>query len=92
MPPATGRWRIPRTRCRCGLTAGYQTAHLGKYLNGYQGVADPDTEVAPGWDEWPRCYPRRYYGYNLAVNGDGEKFRNDDEDYSRGRSIARPRM
>jgi N-acetylglucosamine-6-sulfatase len=62
--------------------AGYQTAHLGKYLNGYQGVADPDTEVAPGWDEWYTLLtPRRYYGYNLAVNGNEEKFGNDDEDY-----------
>jgi N-acetylglucosamine-6-sulfatase len=62
--------------------AGYQTAHLGKYLNGYQGVADPDTEVAPGWDEWYTLLtPRRYYGYNLAVNGNEERFGNDDEDY-----------
>ena len=74
--------------------AGYQTAHLGKYLNGYQGVADPDTEVAPGWDEWYTLLtPRRYYGYNLAVNGNEEKFGNNDEDYFwPGRSTARPRM
>jgi len=62
--------------------AGYQTAHLGKYLNGYQGAADPDTEVGPGWDEWYTLLtPRRYYGYNLAVNGKEESFGNKDSDH-----------
>src|SRR5215218_2704176 len=31
--------------------AGYATALLGKYLNGYPGGADP-RHVPPGWDEW----------------------------------------
>src|SRR3712207_5455716 len=30
--------------------AGYYTAHIGKYLNGY-GTRNP-TEVPPGWSEW----------------------------------------
>jgi N-acetylglucosamine-6-sulfatase len=61
--------------------AGYQTAHLGKYLNGYQGVADPAAEVAPGWDQWYTLMtPRQYYGYRLSVNGTEERFGNEDSD------------
>jgi arylsulfatase A-like enzyme len=50
--------------------AGYYTAHLGKYLNGY-GRADP-TEVPPGYDEWrgsvdPSTY--RFHDYTLNENG-----------------------
>jgi N-acetylglucosamine-6-sulfatase len=62
--------------------AGYQTAHLGKFLNGYQGAVETNTEVAPGWDEWDTLLtPRRYYGYNLAINGAEEKFGNKDGDH-----------
>lgn len=48
--------------------AGYRTAYLGKYLNGY---ADA-TFVPPGWDEWqvlvePSIYCM--YGYRLSNNG-----------------------
>jgi arylsulfatase A-like enzyme len=50
--------------------AGYYTAHLGKYLNGY-GRTDP-TEIPPGYDEWrgsvdPSTY--RFYDYTLNENG-----------------------
>ena len=50
--------------------AGYQTIHLGKYLNGY-GTRNP-TEIPPGWGEWhgsvdPSTY--RYYNYTLNENG-----------------------
>jgi N-acetylglucosamine-6-sulfatase len=50
--------------------AGYQTIHLGKYLNGY-GTRNA-TEVPPGWGEWhgsvdPSTY--RYYNYTLNENG-----------------------
>jgi arylsulfatase A-like enzyme len=50
--------------------AGYYTAHLGKYLNGY-GRSDP-REIPPGYDEWrgsvdPSTY--RFYGYTLNENG-----------------------
>jgi N-acetylglucosamine-6-sulfatase len=50
--------------------AGYYTAHLGKYLNGY-GRTNP-TEIPPGYDEWhgsvdPSTY--RFYGYTLNENG-----------------------
>jgi N-acetylglucosamine-6-sulfatase len=50
--------------------AGYYTAHLGKYLNGY-GRRNP-LEIPPGWSEWrgsvdPSTY--RFYGYTLNENG-----------------------
>jgi arylsulfatase A-like enzyme len=50
--------------------AGYYTAHLGKFLNGY-GRQNP-TEIPPGWSEWrgavdPTTY--RYYNYTLNENG-----------------------
>ncbi len=50
--------------------AGYQTIHLGKYLNGY-GTRNP-IEIPPGWGEWhgsvdPSTY--RYYNYTLNENG-----------------------
>jgi N-acetylglucosamine-6-sulfatase len=62
--------------------AGYKTAHLGKYLNGYQGAVEVNTEVAPGWDQWYTLLtPRRYYGYNLAVNGSEQGFGNKDQDH-----------
>jgi N-acetylglucosamine-6-sulfatase len=50
--------------------AGYQTIHLGKYLNGY-GTRSA-TEIPPGWGEWfgspdPSTY--RYTNYTLNENG-----------------------
>ncbi|HET8641624.1 MAG TPA: sulfatase [Pseudonocardiaceae bacterium] len=50
--------------------AGYQTAHIGKYLNGY-GTQNP-TEVPPGWRDWhglvdPTTY--RMWGYTINHNG-----------------------
>jgi N-acetylglucosamine-6-sulfatase len=50
--------------------AGYQTVHIGKYLNGY-GRTSP-THVPAGWSEWygsidPSTY--RFYGYTLNENG-----------------------
>jgi N-acetylglucosamine-6-sulfatase len=47
--------------------AGYHTAHVGKYLNGYEQF--PDLEPA-GWTEWygsTRTY--RFYDYTLNENG-----------------------
>ena len=51
--------------------AGYDTVHIGKYLNGY-GAATPAAEVPPGWTEWhgsvdPFTY--RMWGYRLNEGG-----------------------
>ena len=57
--------------------AGYYTAHIGKFLNGY-GATSPDTEVPPGWNEWYGSIdnPDEFtggtytaYGYTLNENG-----------------------
>jgi N-acetylglucosamine-6-sulfatase len=57
--------------------AGYATAHIGKFLNGY-GSTSQDTEVPPGWTEWYGALddPDGYsggtytmYGYTLNENG-----------------------
>ena len=50
--------------------AGYQTIHLGKYLNQY-GTRNP-REIPPGWGEWqgtpdPSTY--RYFNYTFNENG-----------------------
>ncbi|MFL6200172.1 MAG: sulfatase [Thermoanaerobaculia bacterium] len=47
--------------------AGYDTAHVGKYLNGYTGP-----EVPPGWSHWfglsdPSTY--RFYDYTVIDEG-----------------------
>ncbi|CAN5408881.1 sulfatase [soil metagenome] len=49
--------------------AGYYTALVGKYLNGY-GQGDK-TEVPPGWDEFHGALPKpqRVYDYELNDNG-----------------------
>jgi N-acetylglucosamine-6-sulfatase len=57
--------------------AGYYTAHIGKFLNGY-GTTSPDTEVPPGWNEWYGSLDNAdgftggtytAYGYTLNENG-----------------------
>lgn len=50
--------------------AGYDTGHVGKYLNGY-GVWRPAT-VPPGWSDWHGTVDRSTYqmwGYTLHENG-----------------------
>jgi N-acetylglucosamine-6-sulfatase len=58
-------------------SAGYYTAHIGKFLNGY-GRDGPDTDVPPGWNEWygsiddPDSFTGgtyTAYGYTLNENG-----------------------
>lgn len=62
--------------------AGYRTAHLGKYLNGYQGAVGTRAEVGPGWDQWyTMLTPRRYYGYTLSVNGEERRFGSSAKDH-----------
>jgi arylsulfatase A-like enzyme len=46
--------------------AGYSTAHIGKYLNGYLNT----TYVPPGWDEWHASNGGGYYDFTLNENGE----------------------
>jgi arylsulfatase A-like enzyme len=51
--------------------AGYETVHIGKYLNGY-GRGTPAAEVPPGWTDWQGSVdPFTYFmwGYRLNENG-----------------------
>ncbi len=64
--------------------AGYQTAHVGKYMNAYS-KADV-AQVPAGWDDWfnvvdeaRESYP--YFGYTISDNGIGHKYGNADADY-----------
>ena len=64
---------------------GYNTIHLGKFLNGYGVHNLNQAEVPPGWTEWqgsvdPSTY--RYYGYTLNENGVLRTYgANQDPDY-----------
>src|SRR5713226_8036872 len=59
--------------------AGYHTAMLGKYLNGYQPQRNP---AAPGWSEWDVAgNGYRGFGYDLNQNGKIVHYANRPEDY-----------
>jgi arylsulfatase A-like enzyme len=77
-PPDGGYQRFDNTRALPVWlqAAGYWTAHVGKYLNGY-GRRRP-TEVPPGWSEWhgsvdPSTY--RYFDFTLNQNGTLVRYR-----------------
>jgi len=65
--------------------AGYRTALVGKYLNGYpRGAAD--TYVPPGWDEWfghlSDLEAGRYYDYWIDDDGTVVVYGSQPEDYN----------
>ena len=52
--------------------SGYQTAHIGKYLNGYGDLVNGPAKAPPGWSEWhgtvdPTTY--RMWGYRMFDHG-----------------------
>jgi arylsulfatase A-like enzyme len=47
--------------------AGYNTAMIGKYQNGYDVTGG--TYVPPGWDEWFALFDGEYYGITVSDNG-----------------------
>ena len=61
--------------------AGYRTAFLGKYMNGYPLYTAP-TYIPPGWDEWcALCATPQYYDYQMNVNGTLVQFGTSKSDY-----------
>ena len=55
--------------------AGYVTAHIGKYLNGYGSELPAD--VPPGWSEWYGAVDKSTYqmwGYTLNENGELHRY------------------
>ena len=59
--------------------AGYRTAMIGKYLNGYQ--AGISRYVPPGWDRWFAIDPPAYYDYGATSDGRLRTFGSDAKDY-----------
>jgi N-acetylglucosamine-6-sulfatase len=62
--------------------AGYATAHIGKYLNGY-GTVNP-LETVPGWTEWYFSTAKsdyHYYNYLLNENGTEVSYGSTAEEY-----------
>jgi len=65
--------------------SGYYTLHLGKYLNGYAGIAQFFPYVVPeGWNEWythVNLNQNAYYNFAIDHNGALINFGNAPADY-----------
>ncbi len=63
--------------------AGYRTALLGKYLNGYPSTDVGPNYVPPGWDEWYAGQEGAYnqFNYDLNENGKINHYGNQPGDY-----------
>jgi N-acetylglucosamine-6-sulfatase len=64
--------------------AGYRTALIGKYLNGYPNGAPSKTYIPPGWTRWfsPNGgNPYSEYNYDLNENGQTVSYGNAPADY-----------
>jgi N-acetylglucosamine-6-sulfatase len=55
-------------------SAGYHTAMIGKYLNGYENAP----RVPPGWSEWHALAPEPYRAYDYTLNNNGTLVRYGD--------------
>ena len=61
--------------------AGYRTAHVGRFYNGYESPARTD-EVAPGWNIWRTAlHPRGYFDYTMATNDGLETYGKTDGEH-----------
>ena len=58
--------------------AGYTTALIGKYLNGYR----QQTYIPPGWDRWHAFTRGNYYDYVMNQDGTLVRYGTEPEDYS----------
>ena len=72
-----------KTLAKALRAAGYRTALIGKYLNGYPGEESP-AHVPAGWDEWAspvKGSPYAAYRYTLNENGEAVKYGSGAEAY-----------
>lgn len=55
--------------------AGYNTAYVGKFMNGYESYVDDRDDVAPGWDRWSVLSGNAlgYREFTLTVDGKQRK-------------------
>lgn len=63
--------------------AGYRTAFVGKYLNGYGLGGDPE-HVPPGWSEWHALLDpttQDYFDYDINDNGTVRRYGAAPDDY-----------
>src|SRR5829696_2319012 len=58
-------------------TAGYRTALIGKYLNGYNNT----TYKPPGWDKWFATFTFDYFNYDVNNNGTIKHFGTTESAY-----------
>jgi arylsulfatase A-like enzyme len=76
-------YQLNRERSTVGVwlqDAGYRTALIGKFLNGYPHTASPGY-VPQGWDEWDVTTSLNYYDYKLISNGQIVPYGSAPEDY-----------
>jgi N-acetylglucosamine-6-sulfatase len=84
MPPLGGFTKLDHTNTLPVWLqrAGYHTAHIGKYLNGYRQGVTPD--LPPGWTDWYGSYDPttyRFYDYTLNENGTPVMYGSDPASY-----------
>ncbi|MDQ3894067.1 MAG: sulfatase, partial [Actinomycetota bacterium] len=60
--------------------AGYHTAHVGKYLNGY-GQRRTRMQIPPGWSEWNGATTLPYLGFTLNENGQLKTYPANQQNY-----------
>lgn len=63
--------------------AGYRTAYVGKFMNGYDSYVEDRDDVAPGWDRWSVLSGNAlgYYDFRLTVDGNQRKEEYAGSDY-----------
>lgn len=64
--------------------AGYRTALIGKFMNGYPTSGDPLDQWPEGWDTWIAGADHAAYqgeNYELVENGEKAYYGDGDEDY-----------
>ena len=77
--PGYQKLRDPRNVLPAWLRrSGYETAHVGRFLNGYRRAARRNVRAAPGWDHWISLLNLHYRDYDLSVDGKLRTVHGDD--------------